>query len=238
MTPGREGDLRALAARLGHEFRDLGLLDQALTHTSWSYERDLAGLHNEPLEFLGDAVLGLATAELLHRRDPLGREGNKSFVRAALISSRSLAPRAALLGLPALLRLGRGEEKTGGRKKQALWADALEAVLAALYLDGGLPAAARLVEQLFAADLAPGGELELRDHKSALQEWLQARGRPLPDYEVLTEEGPAHRKLFRVACRLEGRLVAEGEGSSKKLAQQQAARLALEALLQAVRENR
>ena len=232
MTPEREADLRALAARLGHEFRDLGLLDQALTHTSWSYERDLAGRHNEPLEFLGDAVLGLATAELLHHRDPLGREGNKSFMRAALISSRSLAPRAAALGLPALLRLGRGEEKTGGRKKQALWADALEAVLASLYLDGGLPAAARLVAQLFAEDLGPGGELELRDHKSALQEWLQGRGRALPDYEVQAEEGPAHQKRFRVACRVEGLLLAEGEGGSKRAAQQQAARLALAALQQ------
>lgn len=232
MNPERARALCELSARLGHDFRDLALLDQALTHTSWSHERERHEPHNEPLEFLGDAVLSLVTADLLHRRDPQGREGSKSFQRAALISSRSLAPRAAELGLPALLRLGRGEEKTGGRKKQALWADALEAVLAALYLDGGLEAAARLVARLFAADLAPGGLTEVRDQKSALQEWLQARGRPLPEYEVLAEEGAAHQRSFRVACRVEGTLLAAGEGSSKKAAQQQAARLALAALQQ------
>jgi ribonuclease-3 len=226
----RREQLLAFAEKLGHTFEDLSLLDQALTHSSDAYEAGGGHPHNEPLEFLGDAVVGLLVAELLHRRSPLGDEGGKSFARAALVSSASLARRAAEVGLPELLLLGRGEEKTGGRKKTALWTDAFEAVVAALYLDGGLPAARRLVERVLAADLAKGSGLAVRDHKSELQELLQGQGRPLPEYRVVAEQGPSHEPRFRVECLIEGQAVSEGEGASKKIAQLQAALRALGSL--------
>jgi len=229
VTPEREAQLNALETRLGYRFKDLSLLDRALTHTSWANE-SLSGAagHNEPLEFLGDAVLGLIVADLLHRREPDGDEGTKSKARAHLVAAASLARRAADLGIPALLLLGRGEEKTGGRKKAALWADSYEALVAALYLDGGFEAAHRFVRDEFGYDLEATAGLAIRDHKSALQEALQARGEPLPEYVVLAEEGPSHRRRFRVACVVHGTTVAEGEVYSKKEAQQEAARKALE----------
>lgn len=227
MSPGRADDLRALEDRLGHRFADLSLLDRALTHSSLANEdADGGARHNEPLEFLGDAVIGFVIADLLHRRDPEGREGAKSKTRAQLVSARGLARRAAELGLPGLLRLGRGEERSGGRKKTALWADAYEAVIAALYLDGGLEAAHRFVSAEFATDLERPG-LPTEDHKSLLQETLQARGDPVPEYELVAEEGPDHRRRFRVRCVVKGVALAEGEGFSKKQAQQEAARNAL-----------
>ena len=226
MTPAREAELRTLEDRLGHRFADLAVLDHALTHSSLANEDAAAGRHNEPLEFLGDSVIGFVIADLLHRRDPEGREGGKSKMRAQLVSARSLARRAAELGLPDLLRLGRGEEKSGGRKKAALWADAYEAVIAALYLDGGLEAAHRFVSAEFATDLERPG-LPTEDHKSLLQELLQARGDPVPEYELVAEEGPDHRRRFRVRCLVRGEPLAEGEGFSKKQAQQEAARNAL-----------
>ena len=231
MGPEREARLRVLEERLGHRFRDLSLLDRALTHTSRANE-SLGGklLDNEPLEFLGDAVLGFVVADLLHRRDPDGDEGVKSKARAHLVSAPSLARRAADLGLPDLLLLGRGEEKTGGRGKTALWADAYEALIAALYLDGGLEAAHRFVRDELARELEGNLDTAARDHKSALQEWLQARSSPVPEYVVASEEGPSHRKRFRIQCVVEGKVLSEGQGFSKKEAQQEAARLALEAL--------
>jgi ribonuclease-3 len=219
--------LRGLEERLGHRFADRALLERALTHTSRANEsRQRRVPHNEPFEFLGDAILGFLVAELLHRSDPEGDEGRKTRARAALVSAAGLARRASALGLPELILLGRGEEKSGGRKKAALWADAYEAVIAALYLDGGLAPARRFVESEM------GGELRLpalhaRDFKSALQEKLQARGVPPPDYVVVDEHGPAHRKRYRVECRVGGRALATGEGHSKKEAQQDAARQAL-----------
>lgn len=226
VDPRAEG-LRALEERMGYRFRDPALLDRALTHSSHAHENAASGTgHNEALEFLGDAVLGFAVADLLHRREPGGAEGIKSKRRAALVSAPSLAERAQRLGLPALLRLGRGEEKTGGRKKANLWANAYEAVIAALYLDGGLAAAFGFVSAEFANDL-DRTELPAEDAKSALQERLQARGQPVPDYEVVAEEGPSHRRHFRVECRVGGAVIGAGEGSSKKVAQQEAARAAL-----------
>jgi ribonuclease-3 len=222
----REDELRALERRLGHSFSDLELLDRALTHSSRANE-DVTGRgrHNEPLEFLGDAVIGLVVADLLHRRDPEGTEGKKSKARAQLVSAASLARRAQELGLGDLLVLGRGEEKTGGRHKAALWADAYEALLAALYLDGGFEAARLFLRAEFARDLE--AESDTPDPKSALQELLQGRGESVPEYPVVAEEGPSHRRRFRVECRIQGQVVAEGEGHSKKEAQQEAARRAL-----------
>jgi ribonuclease-3 len=229
--PGWEERRQALEERLGHRFADPSLLDRALTHTSRANESLSPGVgHNEPLEFLGDAVLGFIVSDLLHRRDPEGNEGTKSKLRALLVSEPSLARRAEALGIPELLQLGRGEEKSGGRHKVTLWADAYEAVVAALYLDGGLPAAFSFVSRDFASDLEPGAGLATQDAKSALQEVLQARGAEVPEYRVVAEEGPSHRRRFRVACVIEGRVVAEGEGFSKKEAQQDAARRALESL--------
>ena len=165
--------LVALAGRLGHTFRDIGLLHRALTHKSITNE-DGGSAHNEPLEFLGDAVLGFLVADLLHRQNPDGPEGDKSRARAALVSAASLAPRAAALGLSGLLVLGRGEEKTGGRRKERLSANAFEAVVAAVYLDGGIEAAAELRrEGVWRCRLE--AELSDADHKSALQERLQGR---------------------------------------------------------------
>ncbi len=230
MTPEREALLAGLAARLGHRFRDMALLDRALTHASQANEAPEAGRRdNEPLEFLGDSVLGLAVTDLLHRRDPEGSEGRKSRRRAALVSAPSLARKADALGLPELLRLGRGEEKSGGRAKAALWADAYEAVIAAVYLDGGFDAALRLVAAQFAGELgAPDDATE--DAKSRLQELLQGEGRPLPKYFVVGEEGPSHERRFRVECRLDDGQATSGEGSTKKAAEQAAARAALDSI--------
>ena len=230
MSDERLARLAALEERVGHRFAEPSLLDQALTHSSLANERPAGEVrHNEPLEFLGDAVLGVLVADLLHRRDPHGPEGPKSKARAQLVSAPSLARRAEGLGLPALLTMGRGEEKTGGRAKAALWADAYEAVIAAVYLDGGWPAAQAFVAAEFKRDLEPGA-LGDPDFKSALQETLQARGEPLPTYVVVAEEGPSHRRRFQVHCLIGGKVVAKGEGSSKKAAQQAAAGLALESL--------
>ena len=231
MNEERRARLGVLEQRLGHAFADPSLLDRALTHTSRAHE-DLSpsSRHNEPLEFLGDSVLGFIVADLLHRRDPEGDEGTKSKARAQLVSSRNLAGRARALGIPELILLGRGEEKTGGRAKESIWANAYEAVVAALYLDGGLEAAHRFVSGDLAEGLAGGGALGLADHKSALQEVLQARGEPVPEYVTVSEEGPSHRRRFRVRCMVSGSEVSEGEGFSKKEAQQDAARKALEIL--------
>jgi ribonuclease-3 len=228
VTPEREEALHGLERRLGHAFADLGLLDRALTHASLANETaTLRHGDNEALEFLGDSVLGLVVTDLLHRRDPDGAEGAKSRRRAQLVSAPSLARRAAELGLPDLLLLGRGEEKTGGREKAALWANAYEAVLGAVYLDGGYEAALRFGRAGFGRDAEVPDE-EREDPKSRLQELLQAQGRPVPRYSVAAEEGPSHRRRFRVECRLDDGLVTSGEGYSKKAAQQQAAREALE----------
>jgi len=226
----RETALRALEGRLGHRFSDLALLDRALTHASRANEEPGPGrVDNEALEFLGDAVLELVVTDLIHRREPDGAEGPKTRHRARLVSAPSLAGRAEALGLPDLLLLGRGEEKTGGRQKAALWADAYEAVIAALYLDGGFEVARRFVADQFVADVSSVSP-EIDDPKSTLQELLQGLGRPLPDYIVAAEEGPGHSRRYRIECRLDDGLVTEGVGTSKKAAQQQAARRALEHL--------
>jgi ribonuclease III len=226
----RERTLRQLEGRIGYRFANLQLLDRALTHASLANESlDPDVADNEALEFLGDAVLGMVVTDLLHRRDPNGPEGGKSRRRAQIVSAANLARHAAELGLPELLALGRGEEKTGGREKTALWANACEALAAALYLDGGFETAHRFVRDRFAQDLEDSDE-PLEDPKSALQEHLQAQGRPLPRYSVVAEEGPSHRRLFRIECQLDDGTVTVGADYSKKAAQQKAARLALASL--------
>ena len=218
-----------LEKRLGYRFRDPALLEQALTHRSWAHERDEAVVHYERLEFLGDAVLGLITAEVLYRDHPELPEGELSKRKAFLVSREVLARRGEELGLGALLRLGVGEERSGGREKVSLLADAVEAVLGAVYLDGGLDAARTTIEAIFATGLArPGGGPT--DAKTRLQETVQARGWPLPAYRLVDQAGPDHAKRFTVEVSLRGAPAGRGHGRSKKVAEQEAAAVALAGL--------
>lgn len=218
---------------IGYRFRDPGLLEHALTHTSRANE-DVSGgvIDNESLEFLGDAVLGFAIADLLFRKYPNRDEGWKSKVKAALVSTTALARLAEQLQLGEHLLLGRGEEKTGGRRKQALLADGYEALIAAIYLDGGIEHATTFIQRQFAELLEEAAEQDavMRDFKSTLQERIQSAGDPLPEYVVIGETGPDHHKTFQVEVRVRGEAVAEASGRSKKEAEQKAARLALERL--------
>jgi ribonuclease-3 len=234
-----------------HRFKKPDLLTWALTHRSLAYETNPEtspdpGSDNEQLEFLGDAVLGLAVAESLFLRFPRSREGELTRLRASLVSRRHLGEVAARINLGELLRLGRGEELSGGRQKPALLANAIEAVIAALYLDGGLDAARAFIEKHIIEPALPDLNLALKagdtfsgaigDHKSALQEYLQAIGAGQPQYVLTAQSGPDHQKRFRVEVRIEDSegvsiALAESEGSTKKQAQQEAARIAFERLL-------
>ncbi|HEX5107316.1 MAG TPA: ribonuclease III [Vicinamibacterales bacterium] len=221
-----------LQRRIEYRFRDRGLLEHALTHKSRAAEDASGGVaDNESLEFLGDAVLGLVVADALFRRYPNYTEGQKSKIKAAVVSTQSLARHAERLSLGDHLILGRGEEKTGGRFKQALLADAYEALIAAIYLDGGLEsAAAFLLRELGEALEAGASPGFAQDYKSALQERLQAIGQPLPEYRVAGEAGPDHRKTFSVEVVVEGVVLGAASGKAKKEAEQEAARLALDHL--------
>ena len=219
-----------LQDRIDYRFRDRGLLEHALTHRSRAAEDQTGGVaDNESLEFLGDAVLGLVVAHALHEQYPDFNEGQKSKIKAQVVSTPSLARHAEQLHLGEHLLLGRGEEKTGGRFKQALLADAYEALIAALYLDGGLEAAERFLRREMKDALDQGATPNFvgQDFKSALQERLQALGRPLPDYRVSGETGPDHRKVFSVDVVVAGEVLGSASGNAKKEAEQEAARLAL-----------
>jgi ribonuclease-3 len=213
-----------LAERLGVALSDPGLLDRALTHRSHGTQ------NNERLEYLGDAVLTFVVAEMLYRAFPAASEGELSRYRATLVSGESLAEIAAGLGLGEQLRLGEGEMKSGGQRRATILADALEAVLGAVYLDQGLVAARRAAERLFHAPIAalPSAS-DLKDPKTRLQEWLQGRGHPLPAYSVLEVSGEPHDQRFRVRCEVPDlALAAEAEGSSRRRAEQEAAQRILE----------
>ncbi len=219
-----------LQVRIEYRFQDRGLLEHALTHRSRAAEDQSGGVaDNESLEFLGDAVLGLVVADTLYRRFPDFDEGVKSKIKASVVSTASLALRAEGIRLGDHLILGRGEEKTGGRFKQALLADAFEALVAAIYLDGGLEAAAAfLTRELHAVIGAAATHTVLgHDYKSALQERLQALGKGLPEYRVAGSTGPDHRKVFTVEVLVEGVPVATASGLAKKQAEQEGARQAL-----------
>jgi ribonuclease-3 len=229
-------ELEPLERRIGYRFKDRGLLEHALTHRSRVHEDASGGVFdNESMEFLGDSVLGFVIADMLFREFPQHNEGQKSKLKASLVSSVSLARLAELLDLGQFLILGRGEEKTGGRRKHAIIADCYEALIAAVYLDGGTEAARGFIEREFKDLIAEaritGAEASFTDDwKSALQEWLQSRGRGLPAYRLAGEVGPDHRKSFVVEVVVEGQPVASAEGRSKKEAAQAAARAALEKL--------
>jgi ribonuclease-3 len=223
----------ALESRLGYRFNDRGLLEHALTHKSKAHEDPSGGVaDNESLEFLGDAVLGLVVAEMLFRAFPGYSEGQKSKIKANLVSTAALAEMAEQLGLGEHMILGRGEEKTGGRRKQALLADTCEALIAAIYLDGGLDPAHQFLTRELASHIEGARQPEYfgRDHKSRLQERLQALGRPLPLYRVSGEIGPDHRKMFHIEVVVGDAVIAQGVGRTKKDAEQEAAKLALDAL--------
>jgi ribonuclease III len=224
----------ALEERLGYRFKDRGLLEHALTHKSKAHEDPSGGvIDNESLEFLGDAVLGLVVADALFRTFPEFSEGQKSKIKAMVVSTAALAELADRLGLGEHMILGRGEEKTGGRRKQALLADTCEALIASIYLDGGLDAARQFILRELGAQVEAAGQPNYfgRDHKSRLQEALQALGRPLPIYRVAGEVGPDHRKLFHVEVVVGADTIAQGVGRTKKDAEQEAAKAALEAVL-------
>jgi ribonuclease III len=222
-------EFEGLERRLDYRFRDRGLLEHALTHKSRAAEDASGGVaDNESLEFLGDAVLGLVVADTLFRMYPRYNEGQKSKIKASVVSTQSLARHAERLGLGDHLILGRGEEKTGGRFKQALLADGYEALIAAVYLDGGLEAAAAFLQRELKDALEAGAEPAYsQDYKSALQERLQALGYPLPEYRVSGEAGPDHRKVFSVDVVVSGDIMGSASGKAKKEAEQEAARLAL-----------
>jgi ribonuclease-3 len=246
MTPS---DTSALQQALGHTFANPELLLQALTHSSKAREaeaqqaqEDVRVPDNEQMEFLGDAVLSLVTSEELFQQFPAFREGDLSKLRAHLVSERHLVKIARQLDLGHYLLLGKGEEKSGGRRKTTLLVDALEAILAALYLDGGLEPARRLIlERIVGPELkhlaSNGKPVLLSDYKSALQEKLQAMGWPQPAYVLVGEQGPEHSKMFTIETSLplhlpEGQpaFVGRGEGPTKKSAEQNAARQVLEYL--------
>jgi ribonuclease-3 len=245
-------EITALEAELGHRFRSPELLEQALTHSSHAHESESreagtnAAADNEQLEFLGDAVLGFVTSETLFERFPQFHEGQLSKLRAHLVSARHLFDVAGAIDLGQYLRLGRGEEKSGGRSKSALLANTLEAVLAALYLDGGIGPArnfilARIVDpELERLENENEAGLTISDHKSALQEYLQAAGSPQPSYSVVKEEGPEHNKTFTVELRVQARpdaktVVSRGRGPTKKGAEQRAAQEVLARLREPTR---
>jgi ribonuclease-3 len=222
-------DLNDFEGRLGYTFTQRELLVRALTHKSYSHEAKQDDVHhNETFEFLGDSVLGFVVGDILFHRYPTLDEGALSKMKAYLVSATSLAAKARSYGMGDAILLGIGEEKSGGRKKDSLLANLFEALIAAIYLDGGIDPARRLIEQSFVDDLEAikADDLLFHDYKTALQELAQGKGLPLPDYNVIAEEGPDHEKRFIVEVKV-GRLTARGEGTSKKEAQQQAARHAL-----------
>ena len=235
-----------LETALDHKFKDPGLLARALTHSSYAREMrdqehsDADPLDNEQLEFIGDSVLAFVTSQELARRFPHYQEGELSKLRAYLVSARHLVQPARQLEIGKYLRLGKGEERSGGRSKSAILVDALEAVIAALYRDGGLRTAQRFIireilrPELQRIEKEHGNGLPVTDYKSALQEQAHSAGRKKVMYVVVKEEGPEHKKVFTIEARVFGdeaeapEYVARAEGPTKKRAEQKAARQALE----------
>jgi ribonuclease-3 len=222
-----EWPVRWVREQLDYDVRDLALFSAALTH------RSAARSHNERLEFLGDAVLNLSIAEQLYRSLPQATEGDLSRLRAWLVSSQPLAQTAAEIGVGEVLRLGSGELKTGGFRRESILADALEALLGAVYLDGGLGETMRVITRLFAWRLAHLPQTDdLKDSKTRLQEHLQSRGLPLPGYEVVRTEGEIHAQTFWVRCDVPTLgLTATGQGLSRRRAEQEAAAEVLREIL-------
>lgn len=218
---------------LGYKFRDRDLLARALTHKSYANERrETSSSHNERLEFLGDTVLGFVIGELIYRSFPNLQEGALSKIKAHLVSAATLASKGRDLGIGRYLRMGAGEARSGGAEKLSLLADGFEAIIAAVYLDGGLPAAEAFLRRVFGPDVTgiDIGDLSFQDYKTALQETAQALGLPLPEYRIVDEYGPDHEKIFVIQVFWDGEAFAYGRGSSKREAQRKAAKEALKRL--------
>lgn len=220
-----------LEQKIGYTFRDRSLLENALTHSSYANEhREKGALSNERLEFLGDSILGLIVADHLYRTRPDLPEGDLTRIRAALVCENSLVDVAKELDLGSYLKLGKGEESGGGRHRPSIQADAVEAMLAAVYLDGGIGQARKLVHTLIL-----GHEREKtaagRDYKTALQELIQRESGQVLTYRLIGEAGPDHAKVFSMEVQLNGEAIGSGQGHSKKEAEQAAARAAVEKLV-------
>ena len=221
--------MEKLEEKLGYTFRDRSLLENALTHSSYANENKSLGLQsNERLEFLGDSVLGMVTADYLFRTHPDLPEGDLTRTRAALVCEGSLVEVAHQLELGSYLKLGKGEDAGGGRERPSIVADAVEAVLAAVYLDGGIGSARKIIQKfILDREEEKGGS---RDYKTALQELVQRESGQVLTYRLIGSNGPDHAKVFQVEVDLNGAPVGGGEGHSKKVAEQNAAKAAIEKL--------
>jgi ribonuclease-3 len=223
------GFVALLQKKLGYEFSDPRLVVQGLTHKSYSNEQATPVDHNERLEFLGDAVLELAVSDWVYHRYPDIPEGGLTRIRAEVVSEKGLSTIARGLELGDGLRLGRGEEKSGGRDKPSLLSDALEAVLGAVYEDGGFAAAFAVVDRVFAPSIARSAQMRYgSDFKTCLQERFQATRSRLPEYHLVDVSGPDHERVFTVEVRFDDILLGRGSGPSKKSAEQKAAAVALD----------
>jgi ribonuclease-3 len=229
-------NLAKLEHLLGYKFQNLALLERAVTHRSWAHEHLPDGsdekvreLQNESLEFVGDSVLGLAIAEQLYLKNPNVSEGDLTLMKHHLVSTETLARIAGNLDLGEYMRVGRGEEKTGGRRKQALLADTLEAIIAAVFFDSGYISARNFVNRIFTDELKSATPRSSLDYKTLLQETLQANKLSAPTYKVIKTEGPPHQRTFFVEAKWEGGTVS-GHGNSIKQAEMHAANLALQEL--------
>ena len=222
--------IKDLETAIGYRFRNISLLQNALSHSSYANERWRNSLmSNERLEFLGDSVLGMLVADYLYRNFPDRPEGELTRMRADMVCEKTLAKVADVLDLGKHLMLGHGEEHSGGRSRDSILADAVESVIAACYLDGGMDAAVAFVEKFILVNV-PVRKLNNVDYKTSLQEFVQQKKNQVLVYTLAGESGPDHDKQFRVELTLNGKVVGVGTGSSKKRAEQEAARMALETL--------
>ena len=228
-------DLSEFMRKLRYEFKNTDLLDESLRHSSFVNEQPDADMSdNEKLEFLGDAVLNLVVGHILMRRYPDLTEGNLSRMRASLVNESQLAAIARKIDLGSYIKLGKGEIQTNGRDKQSILADTLEAIIAAVYLDGGLDAAFNIIDSHFASLLnSMATPTANHDYKSQIQELVQVTHKLIPTYRVVNESGPDHEKTFQVRLKI-GKLQTEGIGKSKKMAEQDAARKGLDILKSSV----
>ena len=222
--------IKDLEKAIGYQFRNISLLQNALTHSSYANERwHNSLLSNERLEFLGDSVLGMLVADYLYRTFPDRPEGELTRMRADMVCEHTLATAANRIGLGEHLQLGHGEEQGGGRNRESILADAMESVIAACFLDGGLEAALKIVKQFILVEV-PVKKLHNADYKTALQELVQQKKNQVLSYAMVGQSGPDHDKKFDVEVSLNGRVVGKGTGSSKKRAEQAAAKDAMEHL--------
>lgn len=238
MFASRHNPYRDLERALGYRFKRRELLETALTHRSYRYETSDVEMDNQRLEFLGDAALGLAAAAYLYARDPEASEGPLTAARSSMTNGKALAGVGRELDLGLYMRIGKGEEGSGGRTRDSNLADAVESVLGAAYLDGGMRAVGRIFDALFVPriDHAPGVPEE-HNPKGGLQEWVQRERRNGPEYRIVDQCGPAHAREYTVEVAVDGRVLGRGTGSSKRAAESRAAAHALQHVREPVEED-